>query len=256
MKRIVTIVLIASAVSGSSRLAEAQANTNLPTRGSSHLAEVQTKTNLLTFDDECRAYLKSALDDKWFKRSTFVSTLLGGALAIAGGFAATWLAHNLRARHERQEKSEFSKNLLRSIRCEVEVLREIYEAGIGKRLNEVEDGKPFLFWLGLTQDWFKVFDSNAVHLGRIEGEVSRQIVTVYARARQLIEEFRINNVYLKEFNEILIHVQQHPLDGPNVAKKQQFERMMLFQANKIKEADKLLKSDTDRLFALLDQRAI
>ena len=114
----------------------------------------------------------------------------------------------------------------------------------------------FVFRLGLTQDWFTVFDSNAVHLGRIEGEVSRQIVTVYARLKQVIEEYRINNEYIKELAESTTESRLQPFSNLALMRKQQVEQLMLFQAKKIKEADQALKVDTSKLFAMLDQRGI
>jgi hypothetical protein len=239
MKRVFIVILVATVFAGGAIFVQAQTN-----------------NTVLTLDDETRTFLRTALQDKWFKKENLVSTLLGGALAIAGGFAATWLAHSLQARHKRREEVEFSKNLLRAIRCELEALQGIYDAGIGKRLNELKEGQMFVFRLGLTQDWFTVFDSNAVHLGRIEGEVSRQIVTVYARLKQVIEEYRINNEYIKELAESTTESRLQPFSNLALMRKQQVEQLMLFQAKKIKEADQALKVDTSKLFAMLDQRGI
>jgi hypothetical protein len=216
----------------------------------------QTNSISLNLDPEVRTFLKSAAEDKWFKKENFASTLLGGALAITGGLVATWWAHKLQARRKQIEDAEFSNNVLRAIRRELEALQEIYDKGIGKALKKVPEGKPFLLWLGLTQEWFTVFNSNAVHLGKIEGEISRQIITVYARVKGLIEEFRINNEYLKQLNEVVAESRIRPMDGSVLGKLKMFQDVMLFQAKKIKESDQALKVSTEELFALLNQRGI
>jgi hypothetical protein len=186
----------------------------------------------------------------------FASTLLGGALAIAGGFAATFLAHNLQARRKRREALEFSKNLLRLLRCELEAVREIYDTGIGKLLNELPNGKLFMYRLALTEDWFSIFNTNAVHLGRIEAELSRQTIKVYALMKRLIEEYRINNVYIKEFDDATAESRLRAGDAQVAAKLQWIQDLIRVQTTRIKEADRALKTGTDELFTSLEQRGI
>lgn len=220
------------------------------------LVQAQATTNFVTLDRETRTFLRTSLEDKWFKKENLASTLLGGALAIAGGFAATILAHTLQARRKRRTELEFSRNLLRLLRCELEALREIYDTGIGKLLNELPDGKLFMYRLALTEDWFSMFNTNAVHLGRIEGELSRQIIKVYALMKRLIEEYRINNGYIKEFDDATAESCFRPGDSQVAGKLKWIQELICAQTARIKEADRVLKTATDELFTSLDQRGI
>jgi len=216
----------------------------------------QTNSITLTLDQETRPFLRSAEEDKWFKKENFASTVLGGVLAIAGGLAATLWADNLQARRKRREDAEFSENVIRAIRREIEAIQEIYNKGIGGRLRECPKGQRFPFWLGMTQNWFTVFDSNAVNLGKIEGELSRQIITVYIRMKQLIEEFRINGEYLKWLKEATAELQRRPMEASIIGQYKDIEGLMLSQVTRMQECDQALKAAADELFNLLNQRGI
>lgn len=208
-------------------------------------AYAQTTQTTVTFDDETRKFLANLFHDTWFKKETIGSTVLGGLLAIAGGVAAATIAELLRATHKKRDEAEFCKNLLRAIRCEVDALHQIHNTGIGKAINEVKDGELFMMRLALTEDWFTVFSSNAANLGRLEGEVSLQIVTVYMLMKKLIEQYRINNKYLDELDV-----------NQNMGRASQIQGNMISQVPRIKEADVQLKKAKLKLIELLDARGI
>jgi hypothetical protein len=229
MKRFFAFVMVALAVAGAAMAARAQTNPVAP---------------------------NPAPEVKWFKKENFFSTLVGGAVAIAGGLAATWWSHKLQARHQRLEDSEFSENVLRAIRRELEALGEIYAKGIGKALHEVPEGKPLSQSLALTQEWFTVFNSNAVHLGKIEGELSERIIIVYARTKHVIEEFRINNNFIEHLNEATAELRVRPRDEFISGKLQMLQEMMLLQVKRIRQSDQALKTASEELFALFDRRGI
>src|SRR5439155_9212014 len=75
----------------------------------------QTNTMSVRLDDETRKLLLNTTEDKWFKKDNFVSALLGGALAVAGGLVASWYSHRLQAGHKKQEDAEFRANVLSAI---------------------------------------------------------------------------------------------------------------------------------------------
>jgi hypothetical protein len=185
-----------------------------------------------------------------------VSTVLGGALAIAGGLGAVMYAERFQKRRKLEEDEEFRANVLRAIRCELIAIREVYDQGIGAKLKEVPDGQFLHVWLGLTQDWFTVFDANAVHLGRIHGDISRQIISVYTRSKQLIEEFRINNEYLRMISQANIQLQAHAGHLTAEATLKEIQKLAVDQTGKIKAVDARLKAEVQGLMALLEQRGI
>ena len=217
----------------------------------------QTNTSVLRLDDDTRAILRDATADTWFKKDAFTSTVLGGLLAAVGGFAAVWLAHWLQQRHAKKEEKEFNSNVLRAIRRELEVMASIYDKGIGGELRKLSDEQVFETRLGLTENWFTVFSANAVHLGRLDADSSRRIVTLYALMKQMIEEFRINNDYLQMQGEAKILATAAGDAEPEVlARRGQVHRWLVAQTAKLKALDKQLKAAADEFFGLLDKRRI
>lgn len=213
------------------------------------ILHAQANQVVLKLDDETKKILTNSLQDTWFKKETFTSTVLGGLLAIAGGFAATLYAYKLESNYKRQQEADFCKNLLRAIRCEVEALHQTYDTGIGKILNETKDGHPFLWRLGLTEDWFTVYSSNAANIGRLEGKVALQIITVYVLIKKLIEQYRINNVYLNE-------LEASEREPQIVGRANRIKQNMISHLVRIKEADRELKDAKRKLTEMFDERGV
>src|SRR5262249_17745443 len=127
---------------------------------------------------------------------------------------------------------------------------------IGGPLRLLSDGQVFETHLGLTEDWFTVFSANAVHLGRLEAESSRRIVTIYMLLKQMIEEFRINNDCLHMRNENEISATTGGKGSEVIARRKQVHEWLAVQAIKLRALDKQLKVAADEFFALLDKRGI
>jgi len=205
--------------------------------------------------DETRQPRRQSTDHSFWK-DPLVSTVLGGALAAAGGLVAVKYAERSRKRRKLEEDAEFRANVLRAIRCELIATGEVYDQGIGAELKKVPDGQLFPVRVGLTQGPFTVFNANAVHLGKIDGDTSRQIIGVYIRSKQLIEEFRINNDHLQEIAQAEIQLQA--LSGHLTAKAslERTRELAVAQARKIKEVDAKLKVEVQELIALLHPKEI
>ena len=214
------------------------------------------QTNVLALDEQTRSLIGGLSEDKWLKRDNFMSALLGGALAFAGGIIVSWYAHRLQAKHKREEDAEFARNVVRAIRRELEALGAIYAKGIGEHLGKIVEGQILETRLALTEDWFTVFAANAAHLGRIDSEISRRIVTIYALQKSLIEEYRINNEYLTEWGEA--ELMSKAVGGHSVhnARRDQIHQQLVFQSISIKKGDATLQTAVTELYALLDQRGI
>jgi hypothetical protein len=157
---------------------------------------------------------------------------------------------------EAQSSHEFENNILRAIRRELEALSNIYDNGIGAKLAAIGEGQTFPFRLGLTQEWFTVFNANATHLGKIDGCLSQRIITVYALLKALIEEYRINNEYVIDLDRISLARVQAPADQLVVQMQNHKIQQMVQEAAKIKEVEALMKQAVAQLYALLDQRDI
>ena len=218
--------------------------------------KINAQTNLLSvkLDATTQNLLREATKDKWLE--TWLFTVLGGILAAGAGILQSWHSHRQATRQRNLDDKEFADNILRAIRRELESLQSIYNKGIGARLEQLPGGQFFPYRLGLTQEWFTVFNSNAIHLGRIEGETSRRIVAVYITMKWLIEEYRINNDYLSRLEQAEIESRLRPGDNLISGRLPFIQQIMVSQAGRIRETDQRLKGAVVELFARLDQRGI
>ena len=166
------------------------------------------------------------------------------------------LTEKLRREREVAEENEFKANVLRAIRCELDVLGTIYNQGIGAQFAEVKENQPFLLRLGLTEDWFTVFTANARYLGKLDGETSPRIVTVYTLLKRLIEEYRINNDYIAQWRELELQLMIEPKSVYFLESRKQLRDWMVLQVAQMKKAEKIMKLAVQNLLNLLDSRGI
>jgi hypothetical protein len=162
----------------------------------------------------------------------------------------------LRIQREAKAGQAFSDNVLRAIRYELEGLGDVYDQGIGGQVARLVEGSIFETRLALTQDWFTVFNANAVHLGKFEGDLSRRIVTVYALLKSLIEQFRINNQLLELRAEIDFQLLQREGEQHLKSRKEVVHQWLVHQAVRIRQGERDLKATTSELFRMLDARGV
>ena len=252
-------------VTAAAQLAQTDAVTNTPPPIQTNTPVVTVAatassgaTNCVTIElaPNSRSFFQSLNEDKWFKKDVLFSTLAGGALAILGGFLAALCADWLQGRQKQRDDEQFMRNVLRAIRRELEAIGNVYDHGIGAHLAQLEDGRFFGMRLGLTQDWFTIFHANAVHLGKIEGEISRKIVTVYIHAKQLIEEFRLNNEGLIIRANLLGRQHAEPMNALLHPQIVFVEQELVLRAAGLKQIAAKLKAANEDLLANFDQRGI
>src|SRR5579862_2097556 len=224
--------------------------------GCAFTACAQTNAVTMKLDPDTLKLLQSLNEDHWLRKDVMVSTIVGGALAIIGGFLAALYTDWLQAKQKRRDDDQFSQNVLRAIRRELEAIGEVYDHGIGEQLKQLPEGQIFPFRLGLTQDWFTIFHANAVHLGRLEGEICRQVVTVYMMAQQLIEELRLNNDGLYILGNLTTESKVQPFDPSIPTRIAVVEAELVNRATNLKKIAEGLKVTNTDLLARLDERGI
>jgi hypothetical protein len=158
--------------------------------------------------------------------------------------------------HDQEQENKFEQNVLRAIRCEIEVLRTIYNSSIGAQLAATKQGEPFLVRLSATEDWFTVFNANAAHLGKIDGELSRRIITLYLLRKRMIEEFQVNNTYMARLEKIELDLRVEPASIFFLETKKQLLELMKTQAEKLKECARELKVIVAELLDQFDKHNI
>jgi predicted outer membrane lipoprotein len=208
----------------------------------------QTNGAAAKSDTAVQKRASDAAESKW------PEWLIGGFLATAGGVIVALFTDWLQRQQKRREDEQFRQNVLRSIRCELAALSSVYDKGIGNHLKALPEGQPFLVKLYLTQDWFSVFDGNAQHFGKLDGEISEKIIVIYCRMKQMIEEFRINNECLDATLKAQLDA-NGPNPTPTVQRTLQFlQGALVTEAKKLKEFDQQLKTEFEQLLAALKER--
>lgn len=177
-----------------------------------------------------------------------------------------------RKERETQARNEFSKNVLRAIRCELEALDELYYAGIGSDLTKTEDGSPLKVRFALSEEFYTVFNSNAVHLGKVDAQIAKQIVKVYMLVKAQIENLRINNTMLDEldrleelragllrnvFSSSIEEKTAAQIQGAGLAaRKEAIQKHLVAHSHRLKGAQSALKKEFSALCSLLDAAGI
>ena len=131
-----------------------------------------------------------------------------------------------------------------AIRLELDALSRTYDSEIGAQLAANSPDEPFRIRIQITQDWFTVFNSNAVHIAKLEPDMAAAIVGIYASMKALIELYAINNTGLDRLERIEQSPQrfdQSPQNKPNV---DALNKAMAFVRNQLVEhASKMRKAD-------------
>lgn len=80
-----------------------------------------------------------------------------------------------------------------------------------------------MFW-PITQDYFTIYNTNAFFIGKIKDhDLRKQIVATYAKARGLIDSFRMNNELVQkwEYTAALAQESQLPIHQSNAQARHQ-----------------------------------
>lgn len=126
---------------------------------------------------------------------------VGSIAAIGAAILVSYIqnknSENRELRHQREEID----GLLRSIRCEVQVLTSVADAHAGNTLRSLQPGQGFLVTFPISDNPFKIYDALAPRLGVISSnEIRIQIVKAYALANSMTTSFKLNNAMVVNFH--------------------------------------------------------
>lgn len=128
--------------------------------------------------------------------STAIGALIGSVLTLL----ATFIAHWLSSKKEKDDRNQEIRALLQSLQDEATTIWDIYMEGVGVRLEEHEVGEPFNVYFPVTQEYFTIYTSNAQKIGMIQDDnLRKSIVEGYALGRSLIDTYRMNNELVRTY---------------------------------------------------------
>jgi hypothetical protein len=131
--------------------------------------------------------------------------------ALFGGFVAgVFVLLGVRSEHKNNLKlssldrqSKISA-VLRAIRCELDVLRQIYDSNVGGLLANVPENEHFNIRIQSSDNYFVVYQSNTDIVGQIEDdEICKGIIKTYSLAKSLEDRYRVNNTLLEKYGSDL-----------------------------------------------------
>jgi hypothetical protein len=226
------------------------------------------QTNVLTvrLDAPEKALLEKATAETWFKKDHIVSTLLGVLVALV----VVWVEHRIRVSQEQKAEAAFVRRVLRAIRAELDALKEVYDRSVGRQLATLADGERFNVSLGVSLGYFSVFESNAVHLGKLPSEVATRIVRLYVHPKSLIDNFRVNNDYLdqyaalsRQYEQVRVEQAQLPPGAhrppslPSLGLERGWiEGLMVAKAAELRDLDREVRAQYTELVALIQQAGL
>lgn len=138
-----------------------------------------------------------------------ISSGLGALIGSAITLLATIVAHCLNQANQKEQEKSAIKATLQAIQDEIESLWDNYMDSVGQKVESLQPNQPLLFFFPVTQDYFTVYSSNAQLIGKVEREGTRKlIISTYAKAKGLIDSYKMNNEMLSKYENISFLVQQ------------------------------------------------
>jgi len=141
----------------------------------------------------------------------FLSSLIASIAAIIGGLIAgifSLYAVKLTNQHnqERLEKKEAKElqGLLQALHSEIESVFEHYQNTAGKYVeNCITNKMQINSHYPIYSDYFTVYNENASLIGRIQNDtLLTLLVQTYAKAKSLIDSFKMNNEQLAKYEQL------------------------------------------------------
>ncbi|MHC4425117.1 MAG: hypothetical protein ACYSYV_03355 [Planctomycetota bacterium] len=127
-----------------------------------------------------------------------VASLIGGGMALLGVLFTHWLD----SRKRKQAEEQALQNLYRAILVEFSAFWEWYQEGPGRTLESLEEGEPLRAYVAATREYFSVYRSNSILVGRIRDDELRDIlVKTYVQIQALMDAYQLYGDFLEKHQE-------------------------------------------------------
>lgn len=183
--------------------------------------------------------------------SVIIGGIIGGGMSLIASLKATERAYKYRLKLQEQSRQEGVKNLIQAIHDEIDILWDRYLWGAGNELEKLAEGEPFLSFYPVTQDYFIVYNANASMIGSIDNhELRKEIVTIYTKAKSLIDAYKMNNNYLERYHNLtsLFQRTKNPIFEQQAST---IKILMIDRVKKIKLTHDEIKQDIKSLLEML-----
>lgn len=130
-------------------------------------------------------------------------TILGAIIGVVSAAIGALLAWWRESRIHRHQERKGAENFRQAIRAEVNAFWEAYMSSIGGQMDTHDPNAAFLSFYPIEQPYFTIFDTSASMLGGLPSQAEREaIITFYVNAKSLMDRYTLNNVTIRELNNI------------------------------------------------------
>jgi hypothetical protein len=157
---------------------------------------------------------------------------------------------------DKDKDKETLQGVLQAIHDEMESLWEAYMDSVGHHLEALPNGQPFNMYWPITQDYFTIYNSNALLIGRIpDPDLRKLIVSSYSKARGLIDSYRLNNDLVQKFEYACLVWQEtgNPVHQTTATAR---ETALAQYAVKMKESHARIKEQVQHLLRALRKEGV
>jgi len=178
-----------------------------------------------------------------------MSALLGGLTALA----AVLLADYLQRKKENREDKDFNFHVLEAIQTELKTLLEVFDADTSNKLKNLKEGEVFPHWIHFSQKHFIVYETNIIHIGKIDPKLAKQLIKVHELIKVLIENFGINSHYVMDSDQVYWALRQNPNDQNLMARKERAHSLMVGAAKDLKQQSEKIHIEAGKFFQHFDE---
>ncbi|MFZ5996900.1 MAG: hypothetical protein ACOYW7_05370 [Nitrospirota bacterium] len=182
-----------------------------------------------------------------------VAAVIGGIITGRYTLKGVKEAHANDVAMQRENEENLVRSLMQSLHDEIDTLWHTYHNNIGNAVETLQDNQPFLRYYPVTQDYFTVYNANAILIGRIsDHDLRRQIVIAYTKARGLIDSFRLNNDFLNKY-EYWDFVYNETLQPAHRSAMMAYRDTLVNYARVIKEMHNDMRREVETLIRMLNR---
>jgi hypothetical protein len=185
-------------------------------------------------------------------KAALYGAIVGGFIAGFFSVFATWLLLRSERKLRQEETKEKVKIILSSLYHELTNVWGLYMAGIGAKLDVLEDEKPFPYTVPMEENYYVIYDGNAHNIGLIPNPRLRdKIITTSTLAKALKDSFLLNNKLNDETVDAQDRMKSDMRSVPLASIFQDKEKKLIENAPHLKSAHDKTKKEAEELIQAL-----
>lgn len=130
--------------------------------------------------------------------SALVGSLIGGGLTVIASFVATKQTHSYNLKIAKKQEAGLVNLLKNSLYTELSNLKLLLQKEFKEHLES--DEEIFYGTCVISQDYFTVYHSNSILIGKLTDDVRNKVISVYILAKYFIDAIKGNTENVRIFD--------------------------------------------------------